>query len=447
MSGHHVPHHPNASPRRAAGSSIAALPLLLAGVMSLTPALTSALTLAAQPPTRAQLDSLTLRLEDAEAALAMLREQLGTEASAAVRTRSRIGLEISGRVLMNAFMNTKETNNVDVPMYRAVAAPGITKGGIGIAIRQTTLGAALSVPEVLGGSFTGDLDLDFYGGQMPSPGGRTFPLVRIRTARAIIAWDDAELLFGQEQPLVAGLNPLSLASVGVPGFSYAGNLWLWLPQVRAGWQTGGAWRVGVQGAVLAPTSGQPNGVFDTGYDAAEKTKMPYLQARAKLGWGEEDAAGEIGVGFHTGKVNDANAVAQPSRAVTADFLVPIGTRFEARGEFFTGQALAGLGGGAIGQNFGSGGLGPVYSTGGWVQVNYRATPRLLVGAGYGFDDPEDDDLDPVGSKFINSVQEVHLHWRPAGPLVFGVEWRSMSTRYDLSNYGNSHFNFAFGFEF
>jgi hypothetical protein len=31
--------------------------------------------------------------------------------------------------------------------------------------------------------------------------------------------------------------------------------------------------------------------------------------------------------------------------------------------------------------------------------------------------------------------------------VFGFEWRAMSTKYDLSNYGNTHFNFAFGFEF
>jgi hypothetical protein len=437
-------HHPKATLRRARGSSIRRLTALLAGVTLVT---ATAPSLRAQAPTRAQLDSLQQRVEDAEATLQMLREQLATEATSGVRTRSRIGLELNGRVLMNAFVNSKETNNVDVPMYRAVAAPGIKKGGIGIAIRQTTLGAALSVPDVLGGAFTGDLDVDFYGGQIPSPGGRTFPLIRLRTARGIIAWDDFELLFGQEQPLVSGLNPVSLASVGVPGFSYAGNLWLWLPQVRGTWETGERFRLGLQGAILAPTSGDPNGVFDTGYDAAEKTKIPYLQGRVRLGWGDEEAPAEVGVGFHTGQVNDANAVAQPSRAVTADFLVPIGPRFEVRGEFFTGQVLNGLGGGGIGQNFGIGGLGPVYSTGAWVQLNYELSPRLLIGAGYGFDDPDDDDVDPVGSKFNNTVQELHLHWRPAGPLVLGFEWRSMSTKYDLSNYGNSHLNFAFGFEF
>jgi hypothetical protein len=344
-------------------------------------------------------------------------------------------------------MNTKETNNVDVPTWRAVADPGIKKGGIGMTLRQTTLGLALSADDLFGADFTGDLDLDFYGGQIPSSGGRAFPLLRVRTARGILAWDRIEILFGQEQPLVAGLNPVSLASVGLPGFSYAGNLWHWFPQVRGTFHTTGPMRFGVQGAILAPASGDPQGVFETGYDAAEKTKMPYLQSRVMLAWGEEEGAGEIGIGFHSGKVNDANAVAQPSRALTADFLVPIGPRFEIRGEFFTGQALKGLGGGGIGQSFGTGGLGPVYSTGAWTQLNFRATPRLLVGAGYGFDDPDDDDVDPALARFLNTVSEVHAHWRPAGPLVFGLEWRSIATKYDLSNYSNTHLNLAFGFEF
>jgi hypothetical protein len=438
-----VPHRINATLRRAAGSSIHLVGLLLLAVLLVTPPRG----IAAQAPTRAQLDSLQQRIEDAEAALNMLREQLATEASTGTRTRTRIGLEFSGRVLLNAFMNTKETNNADVPMYRAVAAPGIKKGGIGMTLRQTTLGVAISAPEILGADFTGDLDMDFFGGQMPSGGGRAFPLLRVRTARGILSWEHVDLLFGQEQPLVAGLNPVSLSAVGVPGFSYAGNLWHWFPQVRAGWHGGDAVRFGVQGAVLGPASGEPMGVFDTGYDAAEKTKRPFLQGRVHLGWGDEERAAEIGIGYHDGQVNDANAVAQPSRAVTADLMIPLGPRFEVRGEFFTGQLLRGLGSGAIGQNFGTGGLGPVYSTGGWVQMNFQATPRLLVGAGYGLDDPEDDDLDPVGSRFSNAQQEVHLHWRPSGPLVFGLEWRTMSTKYDLSNYSNSHFNFAFGFEF
>lgn len=436
--------HPNATPSGRRWSSIVAIGTAITLSLGVMP-----ITAAAQgpPPTRAQLDSIRERLDDAEAAIEALREQLATEASSALRTRSRVALEFNGRILMNAFRNSKETNNTDVPMYRYQVAPGSPKGGTAMSIRQTTLGVAVQVADVLGGRFTGDLDVDFFGGQQPSGGGRTFPLMRLRTARAVVDWEHGQLLIGQEQPLVAGLNPVSLATVGTPGFSYAGNLWFWLPQVRGTVQTTGKVRLGLQGAVLAPMSADPQGAFDTQFDAAERTNMPFLQARVRAAWGEDGSAGEIGVGIHAGRINDAAGDAHDSKAVTADLLVPIGSRLELRGEFYTGQLVRGLGGGAIGQGFGVGGTTPVSTTAGWGQLNFRVTPRVLVGAGYGFDDPEDSDLAPTGTRWLNVVQEAHVHWRPAGPLVFGFEWRSIRTRYDASDYPNTHLNLALGFEF
>ena len=401
----------------------------------------------AQTPEQARLDSLTIRLEDAEEMINLLRQQMAAESQTAVRSRSRIGVELTGRVLMNVFQNDKETNNVDVPMYRKQVPPGSLKGGMGMAIRQTTLGLAVTAPAVLGGDFRGDIDADFYGGQFPSPGGRTHPVLRIRTARAIVDWPSSQLMIGQEQPLIAGLNPVSLSAVGVPLFSYAGNLWLWIPQIRYGWHTTGDLRVGVQAAVLAPTSGDTVGVFNTSYDPAERTGTPSLEGRVHFSWGDARTGGEVGVGYHTGSVNDAADEAQNSNAIGADFLVPLVAGLELRGEFYSGQLLKGLGGGAIGQNFGIGGTTPVRSVGGWAQLNYRLSSRILVGAGYGFDDPNDDDLAPTGTRFLNTATEAHLHWRPSGPLVFGLEYRIIKTSYDASNYANRHLNLAFGFEF
>ena len=398
----------------------------------------------AQTAEQRRLDSLTTRLEDAEAALEALRQGLATEAESGVRTRSRVAVELSGRVLMNVFANSKVTNNADVPMYRKQVPDGTKKGGLGFGIRQTSIAAALSTPDVLGGTFIGDLDVDFFGGQLPSPGGRTFPLMRIRTARAIIEWEHSQLMIGQEQPLVAGLNPLSLASVGAPNFSYAGNLWLWLPQIRYSFERGARLRVKSQYALLAPTSAEPAAFFATGFDAAERSKMPFVQHRTALAWGAEENPIEVGLGLHLGKVNNQLENGATSDAVTLDFMVPIGERFEFRGEAFKGQALSGLGGGGIGQNFGIDSLRPLEATGGWVQFNYTHSPRLLMGAGYGFDDPNDDRSPTL---LHNATTEVHLHWRPQGPLVMGFEWRSTRTRYALSDYPNTHINLAFGFEF
>jgi hypothetical protein len=403
----------------------------------------------AQTPTPAQHDSLVARLEDMEAQLEILRQQMGEAAGAGVRSRSRLGVELSGRILMNVFANDKETNNVDVPMYRKQVPDGALKGGMGMAIRQTTLGIAVTHPEVWGGQFTGDVDVDFFGGQFHSPGGRTHPVLRIRTARAIVEWERSQLLVGQEQPLIAGLNPVSLASVGVPEFSYAGNLWIWLPQIRYGVHTGRArsWRVGVQAALLAPTSGDTVGEFLTGYDRAERTNVPYSQARVHFSWGDSETGGEVGFGVHSGAVMDDSGDTRGSSALAADWLIPIGDRLEIRGEAYVGELVRGLGGGAIGQNFGIDGITPVSTTAAWTQLNYRLTNTLRIGAGYGFDDPDDADLAPTGTRFLNTITSMHAHWRPAGPLVFGLEMRTMKTRYDLSDYPNRHINLAFGFEF
>lgn len=431
----------NATLRRARWSSAWRLPRAIVGVTLLT---LLASPVAAQAPTAAQLDSIKQRLEDAEATLALLREQLATESGTALRTRSRVALEFSGRALVNAFSNTRRTNNVDVPLFARPDSGTGPQGGVAMGIRQTRLGVALSVQEVAGGTFTGDLDVDFFGGQFPSAGGRTFPLLRLRTARGTLTWRHAELMVGQDQPLVAALDPVSLASVGTPGFTAAGNLWLWLPQVRATVQTAGRVRVGLQGAVLAPTSGEPNATFDTQFDAAERTSMPYVEGQVRAQWGEQEGTGTVAIGVHAGRVADAADVERDSRAVTLTLHVPIG-RLELRAEAFDGQALRGLGGGGIGQGLGVGGA-PVRTRGGWGQLNLRATPRVLIGVGAGVDDPEDADLPPSG-RTRNMTSEAHLHWRPAGPLVLGFEWRRTVTDQLLSSVTNQHLNLAFGFEF
>src|SRR5690348_1026429 len=129
-------------------------------------------------------DSLAIRLQRAEAAIETLQKQLAEQADQGVKSRSRVDVEIFGRVLMNGFANSRRVNNVDNPQFvRPDTVGGFPSRGVGMAIRQTRLGVAVHVPDVWGGKFDGDMDVDFSGGQQPSSGGRTFPLMRLRTAR------------------------------------------------------------------------------------------------------------------------------------------------------------------------------------------------------------------------------------------------------------------------
>jgi hypothetical protein len=389
------------------------------------------------------LDSLTERLRRAEQAIELLREQLATEAASKVQAASRVRVDLFGRVLTNAFSNSHRVNNADVPQF--VARSDSLGGGLGMSIRQTSLGISVQVPQVLGGTFDGEIHTDFYGGQQTSSGGRHFPLLRVRTARGILRWQHGEVLFGQEVPLIVGINPVSVASVGTPEFVTAGNLWLWLPQFRATWILTRTGRLALQGAVLAPTTGDPVGTFDTDLDAAERSKRPYLQGRIRAQWGEGETLGEIGVGVHRGWVRRTDGSLLASEAVAADAIIPLGRHVALRGEAYSGQALRGLGGGGISQNLTLDGR-PVEDIGGWAQIDVRPNTLLAFAAGCGVGDPDDVDSLPAG-RLKNRVCALSASVRPGGPLLLSLGWRSHQTTYATGTASNKHFNIAFGFEY
>ena len=418
---------------------------------------------AAQQPDSARTtqDSLAARLERAEEAIELLRQQLAAQSEAEVRTLSRVSLELTGRALVNAFANSGRVNSADVPQF--VFADGVEfppaeeypRGSVGLSARQTTVGVIVSVADVLGGELIGDVHADFFSVQQPGAAGRVAPTVRLRTLKAVVRWPNAEILVGQEVPLVAGLNPVSTASIGTPSFATAGNLWLWLPQLRATVQTSGALRLGLQAAVLAPNSGEPiTGTNrDRDVDVAERSRRPFLQGRVRARWGSDERAGELGVGVHGGwfartSVTGGRRDMHESWAVAADLVAPLGP-LTVRAELYRGALLRGLGAGGIGQNFGPDGA-PLLDRGGWAQVDLRVAPTASFGTGCGVDDPRVA-RPPTGSLRTRNVAcEAHLLLRPGGPLLVGLEARRMETTWASSverKFRSDHVNLAVGFEF
>jgi hypothetical protein len=387
-------------------------------------------------------DSLAIRLQRAEAAIEVLQKQLAEQADQGVKSRSRADVEIFGRVQGHAFFNTRRVNNVDNPQFvRIDSVAGYPARGGGIAMRNTRLGVAVKVPDVLRGHFDGDLEVDFAGGQQNSSGGRTFPLVRLRTARGTFRWSGADFMFGQESPLVSGLNPVSPTAIGTPLFATAGNLWLWLPQVRYGMKFGTGIQYGFQVAVLAPTSGDPVGLFETENDLAERSQLPYLQQRVFVKWGG-DLAREVGCGYHVGWLAPVNYYTKvESNAIACDFMLPVNEMVELRGELFTGQALKGLGGGGIGQNLTPSNTA-LPTRGAWVQANAQPFATWRVGAGCGTDQPTG-----PATRRRNDSCAGYAMVRPGGPAFLGAEFRRTRTGYVGANYVNDHVTLALGFEF
>ncbi len=406
-------------------------------------------------------DSLAARLERAEEAIELLRQQLAAQSESEVRTVSRVSLELTGRALVNAFTNSGRVNTADVPQF--VFADGaefpppedFPRGSVGLSARQTTLGVIVSVANIMGGALIGDLHADFFSVQQAGSGGRVAPTVRLRTLKAVVRWPNAELLVGQEVPLVAGLNPVSTASIGTPTFATAGNLWLWLPQLRATVETGGSLRLGLQGAILAPSSGEPIAGTnrDRDVDIAERSRRPFVQARVRAQWGNDERLGEVGVGIHGGWFARPTPAGgrddmHESWAVAADLLAPLGP-LTLRAELYRGKLLRGLGGGGIGQNFDPGGA-PLLDRGGWAQLDLRLTTTASLGGGCGVDDPRTVRPATGAVRTRNAACEVHVLIRPAGPVMVGFEARRMETTWVAAverKFVSDHLNLAIGFEF
>jgi hypothetical protein len=378
------------------------------------------------------------------AAVTLLGASLAAQVPTPPPAAPQRSVEFSGQILVNGFFNNARVNNSDAPQF-ALADTGAVSGGGGT-LRQTRLRVFVTEPDVLRGSATAELDVDFFGGQPPA-GGRTFPVLRLRRAIATVTWGKTELVLGQEAPLVAGRDPRSLASVGFPDFAAAGNLWLWIPQARLGFETGVTLRLAIQGALLAPTSNGNSGAFLTQPDSAERSGRPFAQGRLKLGWGPTDDPSEIAIGGHIGWLRGFDGTTGDSlvqsSAVTVDARVVLG-EVELVGEAFMGQALGVLGGGGVGQTIGLLGV-PVRTRGGWGQLNLRLRRNVTVGGGCGLDDPDDADLLPTGA-LRNLACAGMAEWR-SGSLVVGLEVRRLQTEYAAGDFIATHLNVAAGWRF
>jgi hypothetical protein len=384
-------------------------------------------------------------------------------------------LELSAQVLTNSFVTLGRVNNVDVPQTALSPAPiattPATDNAAGFTLRQTRLGAAASVEDVMGATLASDIDFDLFGGVQAGPGDRRlFPEPRLRTARARMTWPRTELMIGAETPLISDLNPISLASVSIPDFSGAGNLWNWLAQVRVTREVAaigkgpGRVKLAIQGAAMSPYSntiapGEPDAV-----DAGERSTVPAFEARFRAKWGptsEGDGTiaegvigqpgGEVGIGVHRGWVTTTDSSTFASYALAADGHAVIARGVELRGEWYIGRLLRGLGGGGIAQNFGRppvnappGALGPpIHDQAGWLQLNLQPNPVVLGSVGCGIDlvDPNDNP-----TRLQNTVCAAQIQWRPMQPLVMGVEYRHIGTRLTNGTFNARHLNLFFGIE-
>src|SRR6266852_328255 len=216
--------------------------------------------------------------EEQQLSNARLEEQNQTKVESASKYRVRL----SGAAILNLISNTGLVDNLDFPSLVPADRPSDPKGSFGASLRQSLLGLEVFGPEIKGARVSADLQFDFAGGFPSAPDGVTLGLARLRTGVVRIAGQRTTLVAGQDAPFLSPLSPSSIASLAVPAFAYAGNLWTWTPQIRVEHRVILTENSGflLQGGLLDPLTGEPpNSLYLRAPNAGEASRQPAYAAR------------------------------------------------------------------------------------------------------------------------------------------------------------------------
>jgi hypothetical protein len=382
--------------------------------------------------------------EDQQLTAAKLEELHQTKVESASKYRVRL----SGLALLNLFSNKGVVDNLDFPSLASPASPSNSGGSFGGTLRQSLLGLEVFGPDVSGAKVSADMQFDFAGGFPYAPDGVTFGLLRLRTGVVRMAWPNTTLVAGQDTPFFSPLSPSSIASLAVPAFSYAGNLWNWIPQVRVEhrFNISENSNVVLQGGILDPLTGEPPvSQFLRTPQAGEVSRQPAYATR--VAWSQHVFGHDLilGIGGYYSRQNWGFHRMVDGWAGTSDWTLPLTHRWELGGEFYRGRAIGGLGGGIGRSALFSGPITDpatqvhgLNSVGGWAQVKFRQTEKFEWNGAFGQDNAFGRDLSyfpsPVSQQSYfgpslarNRSAFLNFIYHPRSDLLFSAEYRRLQT--------------------
>ena len=390
----------------------------------------------------AQMEDRVSNLEESSQLLgAKVNEQYQTK----VESASKYRLRLSGIVLLNVFSNHGSADNLDFPSYAMVPNPYFSNASLGASLRQSEIGLEVFGPRLAGARTSGTVQADFAGGFPSISNGVTSGLFRLRIASMRLDWKHTSVVGGQDDLFLSPNAPTSFASLAVPAFSYAGNLWGWIPQVRVEhrFELSENSSVLVVGGLLDNLSGEPPyNSYGRIPGGGERSGQPGYGGRVAWSGRILGQAMTFGGAGYYGRQQWGFQRYVNGWAGMVDWDIPLTQSAAITGEFYRGSAIGGLGGG-IGRSvlFSGNPLDPatlvrsLNTIGGWSQLKIKATPKLEFNGGFGLDNPFAMDirafsasqsyLDPSLSRNLASL--VNFVYRPRSNLLFSSEYRRLFT--------------------
>lgn len=377
-----------------------------------------------------------------EEKVAIQGQRIEEQAQTKVEASERYPISLTGMALVNAFANSRQNGGSDYPTA-ASATPGTDRAGA--TVRQTVLGLEYHGPQTfLGGTVHGSLFMDFYQGAAPLQ-----EWIRLRTATIQMDWATRNIKVGVAKPIFNPREPDSLAQVGVSPLTGAGNLWLWMPQLRLEQDFSLGASSGVRAQVGAVETHETDPYATTVSSGKIEAVRPGVEGRAvayhKL---DDNRRLEFAAGFHSSTTH-ADGFSIPSNLVSLDWFFNPWQRLEFSGAFFSGQNVSNLGTGAINQGY------YIYyneaqaidSRGGWGQFTIHTFRRLDFHLFTGQQDYQAGELRP-GSVSRNLLYGGNFFFRLAPNVLLGPEITQTRTFYPgLGNRINNHYDLAFAYLF
>jgi len=367
--------------------------------------------------------------------------QIATHDVTKVETESKYPLKVSGLLLINGFVNTRQVDVSAVPTY-AIPGPGST----GLSVRQTVLGLDARGPHLFNASSHADLRVDFFANGSLSNYAAA-GILRLRTAHASLNWQDTDAFFELDRSILEPVQPSSLVAIAQPELAWAGNLWAWNPQVgiTRRFSLTDSSRIIAQAALIDTSDPLLPGSTTTAptVTQTERSRWPGTEARIAFQHGESGVGPEVGVGGYFSPHRSGDGYTFDAWAATMDLRMPLSHYFEVNASAYRGQALAGLGGGGYlnyyylyqGFNEIAHALDDV---GGWAQLKAKAGQHVEINAGYGADNPFAKEIQAALSSspsttYLGIARNrsffSNLIYSPSAYLLFSLEYRRLWTNF------------------
>jgi hypothetical protein len=371
-------------------------------------------------------------------------------------TVSKIPVKIYGNILFNANYVDRGANTIDIPLFAQKRGTPSDQNhqNFTATLRQTRFGLRYEGNIFKDAKLTGVFEFDLLGGKPAFANGIDFDIFRLRLAYGRVDWANDSLEAGQDWTVFSPLNPTTLASYAIPGFSTSGNLWNRIPQIRYEHRAA----IGEKSKFIFTTALlDPNAGDNTGNPAArviglgERSALPAFEMR--LGFtapshGKESSAGISGhysrlLGVPGNPTGTTVRSPIDSYGISGDFNAWLASSVRVTGEVFHGRAL-GIFSGNIAQSAVviNGRARGINSTGGWAELHAEAPTgyegpwkKFSANFGYGIEDNRDEDL-IVGTRKRNQAFMINGQYRFSPSFTFALEYRQVRTDFFKQSFAN-----------